>query len=367
VEVRIEVAGPNGWGRQLKGSARFNGVAPGCYAVTARRARLVGAVSERTWSPMVDRSPVCLEAEGEGAVTVSFEADPGSGKLWLAEFDNWEAAVAFDAEELMRGGRGTPIVGWGLRDGANVRALAFDAAGDLWIAGRNELVAYDRRALGAPGGAPKIRLTGPAFVDVGSVAFDREGALWIARFAPGSVIKLPAAALAASGEPVPAVELQGPDLAEARALAFDRDGNLWVAGADGAGIVMYRAQRLGESTDRPADLRLPRTRAPLAFDPDGNLWTRGYGVGLVRFRPEEAAAGGPPSVVIDLSTAHALAFDERGGAWIQPSAGRLGYLPPEDLRTSGPKSPRIVHDRSYLETDSLAFNPPPSFMPVAQR
>lgn len=72
-------------------------------------------------------------------------------------------------------------------------------------------------------------------------------------------------------------------------------------------------------------------------------------------------------VVIDDMTAHALAFDEHGGAWIQPGAGRLGYLPPEDLHTSGPKSPRIVHDRSYLETDSLAFNPPPSFMPVSRR
>jgi hypothetical protein len=113
-------------------------------------------------------------------------------------------------------------------------------------------------------------------------------------------------------------------------------------------------------------VRLPGTHAPLAFDPDGNLWTRGHGHGLVRFRPQEAAAGGLPSVVIDLF-AHALAFDERGGAWIQPGGGQLGYLPPEGLCTSGRKSPRIVHDRSNLETDSLAFNPPPGFMPVARR
>jgi ligand-binding sensor domain-containing protein len=304
---------------------------------------------------------VCLAAGDDKTVTVTYEPDPASGKLWLAEFDNWQAAVAFDPDDLVNRRRTDPWFGWSVSPDENVRALAFDGAGDLWLASAQSIVAYDRRDLGVPrAGKPKIHLTGPALARIRSIGFDRQGALWIVREGAAAIAKLAPAALTASGQADLALTVGGADVHEAQALAFDREGNLWIGRF--SSLAMFRASRLTTSLEGPADVRLDGVGPVLAFDREGSLWARAPG-GLARFRPAEARAGGPPGLTLLLpDTIHALTFDESGGAWFQPGAGRLAHLAREQLQTSGRQQPAIVHDRSYLETDSLTFFPPPGFL-----
>jgi sugar lactone lactonase YvrE len=133
--------------------------------------------------------------------------------------------------------------------------LAFDAAGNLWVASRRSgsmprsLTRFDASRLGT-GAEPAASLTiangsglpgVPAGLTATWLAFDRDGTLWVVDATAGAVARLPASALAATGEATVTADtvifLGVLGLPEKPHL--DESGGLWLAGS------MGRLARLG--------------------------------------------------------------------------------------------------------------------------
>ncbi|MFT3711824.1 MAG: hypothetical protein QM817_29650 [Archangium sp.] len=136
-------------------------------------------------------------------------------------------------------------------------ALAFDAAGNLWVADELRILRFDAATLGSSDVIPTrtLRLkvsSDPMNADlhsIGSLAFDRDGALWTHDFGLNRLLRVAPTSLAGSGaasvEPAARIELEV--LALVEGLAFDEAGGLWAAGANGA-FRRFSAAQLATST-----------------------------------------------------------------------------------------------------------------------
>jgi sugar lactone lactonase YvrE len=235
---------------------------------------------------------------------VKYLREPGSARMWLTQSNGDGAQVmAFDADQLAGRGDQTPSVSLSPALD-NVGAIAVDAKGRLWIASNTgKLVAYNASRLGATtDGKPDIVLEGSAICEdvvpcgPNAIAFDAKGNAWVSTLT--RVVKLNESSLNASGSPAAAVTIKSASSAGPRALVFDADGNLWVAD-DGGAIVKFAASRLSSNISTAADLVIfaqqpgPVTLGlggpeSLVVDGEGNLWV-GYfgGSDLVRFTKTE--------------------------------------------------------------------------------
>ncbi len=186
-----------------------------------------------------------------------------SGSLWIAatstvvEFskDQLAKAEADDADALTTPTPNVTITGF-----TSPAGVAFDAAGNLWVANADTVVMFspaqlaaddtevlDAVTIRADGVGDDRSLNGPT-----GVAFDAAGNLWVSSTGNSTVVKFTPAQLAASGNPAPDVTIS----ANARAilgtsvslnspegLAFDNSGDLWVANvpsnADDGSLVRF--------------------------------------------------------------------------------------------------------------------------------
>lgn len=164
-----------------------------------------------------------------GPAGLAFDA---AGRLWVSNVENG-TIVRYDPEQLAAGG--TPVPGVVVQVPGQPDGLAFDAAGSLWVsdAQSRTISAYTPAQLAAAGTpAPAIVLSavGASLANPRGIAFDAAGDLWVANAANRTVVSFTAAQLAASGAPAPHVVLS-PTERSLRApvgLAFDGEGNLWV-------------------------------------------------------------------------------------------------------------------------------------------
>ena len=194
-----------------------------------------------------------------GPAGLAFDA---AHRLWVSNADNG-TIVRYDPAQLV--GSGAPTPGVVLRGLGQPDGLAFDAAGSLWVsdAETRTISAYTVAQLAASGDpAPAIVISaeGESLANPRGIAFDAAGNLWVANGANRTVVSFTPAQLAASGAPAPHVVLS-PSEESLRApvgVAFDAEGNLWVMSVVGI-LEKFAAADLGASGRPAAAVRIELT------------------------------------------------------------------------------------------------------------
>ena len=221
--------------------AGFNSVAfdaAGTMWVTSQQASVLLAFRQSTLATLGMRvaSTVIASADGSLDAPSALAFDP-SHNLWVANTNNG-TLVRYDSAQLASSGTPAPKVilsGVGHRTG-----LAFDAAGGLWFSegGAHRIAKYSAAQLDTSGfKLPQVVLTsdGPDIGNPIGLAFDAAGNLWIANSGRSNVAALLASHLVTTGfvnadivispnSTLPSLPL---------GLAFDEHGSLWVAYAEG--------------------------------------------------------------------------------------------------------------------------------------
>lgn len=285
---------------------------------------------------------------GDCCPTVSDLAFDKAGNLWLGFIasPNGGQLGKLTPDELKRGKKGKPFrvtIGGGSIQYPS--SIAFDPAGDLWVAvaGMGNLVEYTPDQLllsGSPTPSVVMQFTNNPSTQPAVIRFDSAGDLWLAyTFLPSSAgppaIEFTAAQVAeiqVGGSPAPALTIEaGSDFEAIWAMAFDAKNNLWIAastfdhnsnGVDGGVVEMFKVagksgtlsqpdvtispsaiSSINQSLDRPSGL---------ALDDQGSLWvsnptssdqvagaanSTGF---IVKFTPDQLTASGspvPPTII----------------------------------------------------------------------
>ena len=185
--------------------------------------------------------------------------------------------------------------------------VAFDAAGNLWIASDDDslLLAFAPGALSSSGFKPArtvIRPTRGSLSGPIGLAFDSRQRLWVVNHQSATLVRFDPAQLAASGSPPAAFVLTAADsLVNPTGLAFDAAGNLWVANHGRSNLLAFTpAQLSGTGPLEPnvvirsnaGSLGIP---IGLAFEEDGSLWVVGGTGVLTKFARASLGASGAPA------------------------------------------------------------------------
>ena len=148
-----------------------------------------------------------------------------------------------------------------------LNGVAFDDAGTLWIASRDDslVLAFTQSTLATSGireASRVIASTSRSLRGATALAFDRKHRLWVADIDDGTIVRLDSAQIGSSGAPVPAkvVRVGG---GQPAALAFDDfDGHLRLAQEAVAppehNTTRPHIQGLARAGDGPAAARLLR-------------------------------------------------------------------------------------------------------------
>jgi len=329
-----------------------------------------------------------MTAEAMGAPS-SLAVD-ATGNLWVGANGSEYATptqtpgtlVRFNPSELRRAGRVTGSPDVVLSEGSglphNHTGLLF-IGGDLLVPGDyyssaalthvSRLGASQLTASGTPTPVASFLAAEIAFDSPEDLAFDKEGALWVASCGTHSVVKYPQGTWGVTGRFAPSVTLRLPQLTCPRALAFDLEGNLWVAGAYTLG--KFVPSRLRASGEVMADVKLDLAEGPsqysfvqgMAFDTANTLWvTRVVGM-LESYVPSARVSSGIPAPAVRIEFALAqqnafnsrLAFDSSGALVVSvPNANQVLRYAPEQLMVSGAPAPKVL-TVDYYPT-GLAFD-----------
>ena len=226
-------------------------------------------------------------------------------------------------------------------------SLAFDPAGDLWVASITRtgfsLIEYTPDQLTASGGpTPASTITFPngSGIVPALVRFDSAGDMWLGHqfsqsgsspavleFTPPQI-----AELEMGGSPIPALSVMAGFELSISAIVFDEKGNLWIAaqnpggdpnGVDGGTLEMFQVAGKSGALSQPDVTITPAAISSinqsldepsgLAFDGQGSLWvsnrlssdqvsgSRNSTGFLVKFAANQLSASGSPvpSVVIN--------------------------------------------------------------------
>ncbi len=183
---------------------------------------------------------VTIDATAYGSIGgLAFDA---AGNLWVAGFGS-SKLLAYSPAQLAAGGAVTPtavISATSTPSLSKPTGLAFDASGDLWVSnsgtGVSTVVAFapTQLATGSPTPTVTISPNGtPSLSRPGGLAFDAAGNLWVANLTSTTVVRFDAAQLAApGGSPTPAATIASGSFASSGGpwgLAIDASGALWVA------------------------------------------------------------------------------------------------------------------------------------------
>jgi sugar lactone lactonase YvrE len=178
--------------------------------------------------------------------------DP-SGNMWVSVVAE-NKVVMFTAAQVAAGGTPTATVE---RTGiGSPQGLAFDSGGNLWVAAHDDaaVVRIDAAHLGTSGSGNDLAIEGMATVSgVTStlrfpiaLAFDAAGNLWVNY--DGTIASIPAAQQSGTGGKTitPPVVITTDVVTWPIGLAFDQDGGLWMANAVNR-FARFDAAQLGTS------------------------------------------------------------------------------------------------------------------------
>lgn len=286
-----------------------------------------------------------LTFDQAGNLWIAFIAElgVGVGELTRDELNPSKRVFRFHVElSLVASGAADPFL--------YPSTLAFDPAGDLWVAGTaptNTLIEFTPDQLatsGNPTPASTINFSGDSTVGPSQIQFDSAGDLWIAEetlvsddseaaieYTPTQITEMQM-----GGSPTPILTvLAGSGFFGISAITFDKSGNLWMAvpnpgiGANGVagGIVeMFNVAGKTGTLSQPNVVITPAAISPinqsldrpsgLAFDNQGGLWvssnlssdqisgSRNSTGFIVKFAANQLGASGSPVPPIVLTPNH---------------------------------------------------------------
>lgn len=157
------------------------------------------------------QAPNATLSSGTTLLCPYFLAFDANGNVWVAD-DSLDHVVEYSAAQLAAGGSTTPVpvetIGSNNGSLNHTTAVAFDAAGNLWVANDSSptVVAYAPALLAAGGApAPTVIITLPDSTDPYGLVFDQRGTLWVSDGRSSTMYGLAASQLLATGAPAPSV------------------------------------------------------------------------------------------------------------------------------------------------------------------
>jgi ligand-binding sensor domain-containing protein len=255
-------------------------------------------LAEGFTSPQLAAAGTVAAADSIGAAsldsTIAGAAFDSAGNLWVTDYLN-QKILKFTPTQLASGAS-VPAVSiatqkepWG---------IAFDTHGNLWVGfyNGNYVLRYAASHVAGWSGAltdptPALSIAtpnGPL-----GLAFDAHGNLWVAGFDVPLTYKVSASQLTAGGSIVPSDSLESAYLNHGSGLAFDRAGNLW-EGTELGYIVSYSLAQLNSASHgEPVFAQQGSSYAydGLAFDNSGNLWAGTETQDVAMYSPAQQASG----------------------------------------------------------------------------
>lgn len=303
--------------------------------------------------------------------------------LWTVS-GNPSEIVRLDESHLLTAGRIAPDTRLFTSSASlfTISSVAFDNSGVMWVASHADSAVYGfaPTSENPPGFiTPKriIEANARSIAGPTGMAFARDGALWVANYTSGTIVRFDRTQLASSGAPVPSVTITG--IAHPTGLAFDASGALWVTDILENTVSRYLVGQLLSSGDKPPAVVLSASDGSLnnpggiAFDSFNNMWVANTGGGtVVAFRPPQRGASGSPSPFTTLGRTGpslgnpvGLAFDPEGNLWIMNNWGTLSKFSIASIAASGPSAPDLqIEIEGHAFLWSIAFWPKPSGFPL---
>jgi sugar lactone lactonase YvrE len=314
----------------------------------------------------------CLGTLACGGI-VEKETGPAVGTLWYGA----TALCGFGDEQLAYSAHLEPRVVISTRALAAVSDVAFDVDGNAWVvgAGSDDVLRYPAALLASSNEVkPDLVIRSAALKSPGNLAFDAHGDFWVVNresdsdqsSAEGSLVRFEIPEDASGTKTLdPTVHLHSTtagDFLNIGTIAFDAAGSLWVSSFVGLLRFDEPASKSGEVSLSPAAVIDKSGYAnnlyfySVAFDPGGELWAAsgdglhhltsltvfddpGSLVGRSSPQPLTTITGGE-----DLLPAGGLAFDRDGNLWMATGVSLLMYSRPGRLRGTVNPEPAVTID-----------------------
>jgi hypothetical protein len=294
----------------------------------------------------------------------------------------------FQGKALKKSGTPNPRIAFGSTAFYNPSTMAFDAHNNLWIGffgtlkGSDPILEVSRadiRVL-ASGGAVKpaviLRSQGTSvdpFVTPASLAFDAAGNLWVADLNRKGILEFTPQQIARSGAPVANIFIDTGTFIPFR-MRFDASDNLWVTLFQQSPFLTQiwrfaegdRASSGLASPGLMVNIPGPLLARDLAFDAAGNMWTAGASAGnevLEMFSAADLSGAGEvsPSPAVSItsfafgssfgdSCFGGIDFDPSGDLWVSMGGANSGCdvktqvveFTPSQLSSGGNLDPALV-------------------------
>jgi len=396
VTGNVTVTGPNGYSKTLTATQTLTGLPTGSYTVVgANVVTPASVVGSDTNTATVTGSPATVARNQTASVTVAYAAGAASGGLWIANGASTGTSnefVLFGASQLTASASPTPAAGVVGQTNVHVVAVAFDRHGDLWsVAENGHIREYTVAQLDTPTAIPALDLSVSGSSNVSALAFDSAGNLWLADPGPCYFYEYSAATLANHTGSVtlpPDISILpscNAPVGNPISIAFDAHWNLWVSDNGPNDIYEYPADSLNAGFSGLHATRVITGLSSvgyIAFDASGNLWATPANFSstddtVFAFSPAQLAdttSAPQPKISIGVATAGSqsaligLAFDNSGDLWLTDNySNKLYELPASQLTASGLVTPTVTigaTSASLAQPYGLAFTPHSSGLPL---
>jgi diguanylate cyclase (GGDEF)-like protein len=249
----------------------------------------------------------------------------------LQDSEGWLWIGTHNGAVRYRDGRFERVFGAEFTDRRRVWSFAQQAPGTVWVATENGLIRWEAgkgvtRTYKVADGLPSLRLR--------SLAFDRDGTLWIGTTGGGLVAK--------RGEVFTTYGVnEGLPHREVRQVLPAPDGAIWATTA-GGGLARWFDGRFTVWTT--ADGLPSNQLTSMALDRHGALWLGTWGAGIVRFKDGRftslATSGGLAGDQI-----WSLMIDREDNIWVGTWVGGLNRLRAREFTVIG-KPEGLAHDNA---------------------
>ena len=193
----------------------------GLWVVTSARGKVVQYRTSQFGGTTVD-TPATTIITSQSSINSAIAFD-AAGNMWLADLDANEV-VEFSASQLASNATRTPQITLTVAANAlqNPGGLVFDSLGNLWVSytGSSAIAEFSTSQLASGGSVSPVVVLSASLESLNEpqgIAFDAAGNLWVANFS--NVVKFASGDLQASGNPTPSVSVSG--FSELDGIAFD--------------------------------------------------------------------------------------------------------------------------------------------------